>query len=238
MNKISIIIPIVNEVDAIHLLLFHLEKTISKRKHCEIIFVDGDSNDGSKNEVEKHKNVFLISYNTGRSKQFNAGAKKATGNVLYFLHCDSFPPKDFDLHIIQQIEKGKKAGCFRMKFDNPHPVLQISQWFTRLNHISCRGGDQSLFIEKELYYEIGAYDEKYLIYEDNEIIKQLYQKKQFVVIPKYLITSSRRYLKNDVWKLQYHFMVIHLKRILGHSAESLLNYYKRNVESTSMPVSI
>lgn len=238
MNKISIIIPIFNEVDAIHRLLFHLENTISKRKHCEIIFVDGGSNDGSQNEVEKYQNAILISSEKGRSKQFNAGAKKATANVLYFLHCDSFPPKDFDLHIIQQIEKGNKAGCFRMKFDYSHPVLQVSQWFTRLNHLSCRGGDQSLFIEKNLFYEIGGYDEKYIIYEDNEIIKRLYQKKQFVVIPKHLITSARRYLKNGVWKLQYHFSVIHFKRILGHSAESMLNYYKRNVESNSIPLSI
>lgn len=156
MNKISIIIPIYNEVDAIHRLLFHLENTISKRIHCEIIFVDGGSNDGSQNEMEKHKNVFLISSDIGRSKQFNAGTKIATANVLYFLHCDSFPPKDFDLHIIQQIEKGKKACYFRMKFDNPHPVLWVSQWFTRFNHISCRGGDQSLFIEKDLFKEIGG----------------------------------------------------------------------------------
>lgn len=230
MNKISIIIPIVNEVDAIHRLLFHLENTISKRKLCEIIFVDGGSNDGSQKEVEKHKNVFLISSELGRSKQFNAGAKIATASVLYFLHCDSFPPKDFDLLIMEQIKKENKAGCFRMKFDNAHPVLLVFQWFTRFNHLSCRGGDQSLFIEKELFQEIGGYDEKYIIYEDNEIIKRLHQKKQFVVIPKYLVTSARRYLKNGVWKLQYHFMVIHFKRRLGHSAESLLKYYKRNVE--------
>lgn len=233
MNKISIIIPIVNEVEAIDQLLFHLENTISKKICYEIIFVDGGSDDGSLKQVEKHKNVCLISSEKGRSKQFNAGAKIAIANVLYFLHCDSFPPKDFDLLIIDQIEKGNKAGCFRMKFDNAHPVLRVSQWFTRINHLACRGGDQSLFIKKELFNVIGGYNENFIIYEDNEIIKRLYQKKQFVVIPKYLITSARRYLKNGLWKLQYHFMVIHFKRRMGHSSESLLNYYKRNVESTS-----
>lgn len=230
MNRISIIIPIFNEVDAIHRLLFHLENTISKKQHCEIIFVDGGSNDGSQNEVKKYQNAILISAEKGKSKQFNAGAKIATGTVLYFLHCDSFPPKDFDLHIMQQIEKGNKVGCFRMKFDYSHPLLQVFQWFTRLNHLSCRGGDQSLFVETALFNEIGGYDEKYIIYEDNEIIKRLYQKMQFVVIPKYLITSARRYLKNGVWKLQYHFTVIHLKRILGHSADNMLVYYRKYVK--------
>jgi hypothetical protein len=34
-----------------------------------------------------------------------------------------------------------------------------------------------------------------IIYEDNEIISRLYAKKQFVVIPDYIITSARRYQK-------------------------------------------
>jgi hypothetical protein len=116
-----------------------------------------------------------------------------------------------------------------MKFDYQHPVLLVSQWFTRINHISCRGGDQSLFVTKTLFKKIKGFNETFIIYEDNEIISRLYAQKQFVVIPKTLLTSARRYRKNGVWKLQYHFTVIHLKRRLGHSAESLLQYYKNNV---------
>jgi len=117
-----------------------------------------------------------------------------------------------------------------MKFDYKHSVLLVSQWFTRFNHISCRGGDQSLFVTKELFDKINGFNESYIIYEDNEIIKRLYHEKQFIVIPKYLITSARRYRINGVWTLQYHFTVIHLKRRLGHSVESMLNYYKRKVK--------
>lgn len=230
MNKISIIIPILNEVDAIHRLLLHLENTISKTIDYEIIVVDGGSNDGSQKAVHNHQNVRLIPSEKGRAKQLNTGAKEATGTIFYFLHCDSFPPKNFDLDIIEQIQNRNNAGCFRMKFDLSHPLLFVSQWFTRINHISCRGGDQSLFVAKEIFIEIGGYDENYIIYEDNEIIKQLYQKGKFVVIPKYLITSARRYRENGVWTLQYHFTIIHLKRRLGHTVESMLDYYKKKIK--------
>lgn len=230
MSKISIIIPVLNEVKTINRLLIHIEKNKSHTIPLEIIVVDGGSTDSSQKEIKKNKEVILISSAKGRAKQMNAGANIATADVLYFLHADSFPPKGFDLFIINQIQKANKAGCFRIKFDYWHPVLLISQWFTRFNHVSCRGGDQSLFISKALFDEIGQYNENYRIYEDNEIIKKLYQKKQFVVIPEYLTTSARRYRENGVWKLQYHFTVIHLKNSLGHSAESMLTYYKNNIK--------
>jgi rSAM/selenodomain-associated transferase 2 len=229
MNKLSIIIPILNEVDAINRLLLYIENSISRSIIFEIIVVDGGSSDGSQNEVLKHANTILISSEKGRAKQLNAGAKIATGTILYFLHCDSFPPTFFDMLVVKQVEKGNLAGCFRMKFDYYHPVLAVLQWFTRVNHISCRGGDQSLFVTEILFDKIGGYDENYIIYEDNEICKRLYKEKQFTVIPNHLITSARRYQKNGVWRLQYHFTVIHFKRRWGHSPESMLDYYRKNV---------
>lgn len=229
MNKISIIIPIFNEVNSISKLLLHLESEIFQKEAIEIIVVDGGSNDGSQNKLRANFNVRLIEVGKGRAKQMNAGAKVATGNILYFLHCDSFPPHHFDQIIINEVQKGNLAGCFRLKFDYNHPLLMVSQWFTRFNHISCRGGDQSLFITKNLFEEIKGFDEKYIIHEDNEIISRLYAKKQFVVLPDYIITSARRYRENGVWRLQFHFGIIHLKRRLGHPAESMLRYYKKHI---------
>jgi rSAM/selenodomain-associated transferase 2 len=229
MNKISIIIPVFNEVKSISALLLHLENNIFQKDLIEIIVVDGNSTDRSPEKIKTNTNVQLIHSEKGRAKQMNAGAKAATGNILYFLHCDSFPPFNFDRIINTTVQKGNLAGCFRLKFDYSHPILMVLQWFTRFNHISCRGGDQSLFITKNLFEEINGFNDQFIIYEDNEIISRLYDKKQFKVIPEYIITSARRYRKNGVWRLQFHFGIIHLKRRLGHSAESMLQYYKRNI---------
>jgi rSAM/selenodomain-associated transferase 2 len=229
MNKISIVIPVFNEINSIEKLLSHLINSVLSKDVIEIITVDGGSTDGSQEKINSHPNVTLIQSKKGRAVQMNAGAKAATGNILYFLHCDSLPPRHFDRIIEDTVQNGNQAGCFRMKFDYRHPVLMISQWFTRFNHISCRGGDQSLFITNELFKELKGFDENFVIYEDNEIISRLYSKNQFVVIPDYIITSARRYHQNGIWRLQYHFSIIHLKRRLGHSTENMLQYYRKNI---------
>jgi rSAM/selenodomain-associated transferase 2 len=229
MNKISIVIPVFNEVNSIEKLLSHLKNSVLYKDAIEIIAVDGGSTDGSQEKMRRYPNVALIQSKKGRAVQMNVGAKAATGNILYFLHCDSLPPRHFDRIIADTVQNGNQAGCFRMKFDYKHPVLMISQWFTRFNHISCRGGDQSLFITNELFKELKGFDDNLVIYEDNEIISRLYSKKQFVVISDYIITSARRYHQNGIWRLQYHFSIIHLKRRLGHSTESMLQYYRKNI---------
>lgn len=229
MNKLSIIIPIYNEADTITSALIAIEKALSKTIAYEIIVVDGGSTDASVHKVRTSATIQLVHSPKGRAKQLNAGAKAATGNVLYFLHCDSIPPQHFDLAISSEIKKNNTAGCFRMKFDLQHPVLLVSQWFTRFNFKSCRGGDQSLYVTKELFTQIGGFDESFVIYEDNEIIERLYAQKQFTVLPQYITTSARKYEQNGVWRLQYHFGMIHLKKRLGYSVDNLQNYYRKNI---------
>ncbi|MFD0989968.1 TIGR04283 family arsenosugar biosynthesis glycosyltransferase [Mariniflexile jejuense] len=229
MSKISIIIPILNEAETIEKLLIYLFETASKETNLEIIVVDGGSTDGSKSLVSKFKNVMLLTSEKGRAKQMNLGAKQATGNILYFLHADSFPPKNFDKLITAEIKKGNNAGCFIMKFDSNHLWLKLAGFLTKLPWKICRGGDQSLFVSKSLFNTIGGFDETFVIYEDNDFIGKLYAQNQFVVIQKWLTTSARRYKTNGIWTLQYHFFVIHLKKWCGASAENLNSYYKKHV---------
>jgi rSAM/selenodomain-associated transferase 2 len=165
----------------------------------------------------------------GRAIQMNFGAKNANSEILYFLHSDTFPPKNFDYEIINQVQNGKFSGCFKMKFDHYHIVLKISQWFTQFNFQFCRGGDQSLFVQRELFAKLNGFNEKLSIYEDNEFIQRLYKNSKFTVIQETVTTSARKYLKNGVWKLQFHFMIIHVKYWLGSCQEKLVEYYVKNI---------
>lgn len=173
--------------------------------------------------------INILDSEKGRAKQMNSGVKSATGDILYFLHADSLPPKYFDTLIIKEVEKGNQAGCFRMQFDSNHWWLLLASWFTKFRWRACRGGDQSQFITKTLFNEIDGFDENYIIYEDNILINELYTRNEFVVINEKLKSSARMYRKHGVWKLQYYYWSIYVKKWLGADCEALYDYYKKNI---------
>ena len=229
-HNISIIIPVLNEAEHIENLLNHLIDNASLNTITEIIVVDGGSTDNTPTIVENlGLNIKLLHSKKGRAKQMNTGAKKAEGTILYFLHADSFPPNRYDQLIINEVKQSNPAGCFRLQFDNTHWWLRLASWLTQFSWRACRGGDQSQFITKTLFNDIGGFDESYVIYEDNILISELYKRNQFVVINKKIKTSARLYERHGVWKLQYHFWTIYVKKWFGATADDLYNYYLKHI---------
>ncbi len=232
---ISTVIPVLNEAQSIAVLLNHLVANASKENISDIIIVDGGSTDGTQQLVkeivaESDFSIQLISSEKGRAKQMNAGANVASGNILYFLHADSFPPKNYDALIHSEVEKGNPAGCFRMQFDSNHWWLRLASWLTKFSWRACRGGDQSQFITRELFDEIGGYDERFIIYEDNILINELFERNKFVVINEKLTSSARLYREKGVWYVQYHFWTIYVKKWFGADADELLAYYNKHIK--------
>lgn len=230
---ISIIIPVYNEALTIKDLLNYLIENSSSELISEICVVDGGSSDHTRDKVDEavkeHHLIHQISSRKGRAIQMNKGVDQTTGSILYFLHADCYPPKNFDKLIFDEIRNGNDAGCFKMRFDHQHWWLRLASWLTHFNWRACRGGDQSLFIKRNLFIEIGGYSEEYVIFEDQILIKELFNRKKFVVIQEWLTTSARLYNRIGIWKLQYHFWAIYVKRWFGASADNIHMYYKRHI---------
>ena len=151
--KVSIIIPVYNEEKTIRKLLRSLEPVKEK---AEILFVDGKSTDRSLSLIPREYTVLQGA--KGRAVQMNLGAEKSSGDVLFFLHCDSEIPSD----AIEQIEAvmGKyRAGCFGIAFHSKNIWMKCCQIISnhRIKDRKVMFGDQGIFIRRKLFFEAGGF---------------------------------------------------------------------------------
>lgn len=232
-HGISIVIPTYNEESGIVRTLEILFNLTSKYDNTEIIVSDA-GNDRTAEIVASYP-VTLCRSDKGRATQMNAGATLARYDILYFIHADTLPPETCVEDIQRAIAEGKKAGCFRMRFDDPHPIMALYGWFTRFPFIICRGGDQTLFITKELFETIGGFNENLQVMEDIDIIQRIERRTQFHILENEAVTSARKYHKNGILRLQAIFGTIHLMYGLGFDQESITGYYRQNIVTEQNP---
>ncbi len=224
---ISIILPTCNEEAIIASSLHNLLAMTVKSEGVEIIVSDA-STDGTPGILSGFP-VTLCHSAKGRAIQMNCGARLAGGDILYFLHADTLPPEAFVEDIRASVVAGKKAGCFRMSFDDNHPLMTLFGWFTQFPFLICRGGDQSLFIDKGLFHRIGGFDETMLIMEDYDIITRIERLEPFHILQAAVTTSARKYLRNGIIPLQMSFGTIHLMYALGFDQTAIVRYYRENI---------
>lgn len=227
---ISIIIPTFNEEVKLGGLLKYLKKCCSEISH-EIIIADGGSEDGTVQIAESFDATVIHCQNKGRAAQMNEGAEHSNGTILYFLHADTLPPQNFSDYISQSFKKGYKSGCFQLVFDDPHPLLAFYGWFTRFRLTLFRFGDQSLFVEKNLFKEVGGFDESMIVMEDQKIVRELKKAGSFQLLDERVTTSARRYKVNGVIRLQAVFFLIVLLFYSGASQSTLVHVYKEFIDN-------
>lgn len=228
--KISVIIPTYNEEDNIGVLVNHLYNFAQSDAISEILVVDGKSEDDTRIIAEQHGAKVITTHQKGRAVQMNQGARHAKDSILYFLHADTLPPKGFDQMILRALCEGNKAGCFRLAFNDSHPLLNFYSWCTRFDIDAFRFGDQSLFIQRALFEQIGGFRNDHIVMEDNEIISRIKAVSEFKIIPESVITSARRYRDNGALRLQLIFTLIYTLYHLGIPQEGLVDIYKKFIQ--------
>lgn len=222
---ISIIIPALNEAASIgHLISFLQEHSYGHLK--EIIVSDGGSQDDTLLIAEKAGAIIVHSPKKGRAAQMNYGAAKATADILYFIHADSFPPITYTKDILEATGNGYSSGRYNTKFDSRKFILKINAFFTRFDWFICYGGDQTFFITRDLFNSIGGYNDCMMIMEDFEMTKRARQAGKYKIFSKPALISARKYDTNTWLTVQLANRKIVLMYRQGASQEEMVKKYK------------
>ncbi|TGE27685.1 TIGR04283 family arsenosugar biosynthesis glycosyltransferase [Hymenobacter metallicola] len=199
--RLSVIIPTYNEAATIARLIGQLRQHDPARV-VEILVVDANSPDGTAELARQAGATVLTCSKPGRAAQMNHGARHATGDVLYFVHADVEVHPEYVATIRQAVAQGYEAGCYRFRFASRHLLLRLNSYGTRFQGIMSRGGDQTLFITRQLFERLRGFDEYYVIMEDFDIIRRIRQQARFLIVPKDVVVSARKYETNSWLRVQ------------------------------------
>lgn len=223
---LSVIIPAYNECEHIAGLVEYLKCEMSDGTG-EIIVSDGGSVDNTIALAAGSGAIATSSPIKGRAGQMNHAASLARGDVYYFVHADTRPPQSFAKDIAEAIAQGYNCGSYRFRFDKNRGMLRLNSFFTRFNYLFFRGGDQSIFVTKALWQEVGSYNEDMLIMEDYDFLARIWSEGRFKLIPKDTIVSARKYDTNSWLRVQLaNLKVVRMYR-RGASQQAMIDAYRK-----------
>jgi len=213
LKTISLVLAVRNEAGLIREQLQRLQ--CYRAKGHEVIVIDGGSKDATVAQTEGLVDSCEVG-TAGRSNQMNQGAAGAKGDVLLFLHADTELPFEADDRICEALSaQGSRWGWFDVKLSKPRLAFRVVAWMMNLRArlTSVSTGDQALFVERELFEEIGGFPQLALM-EDIAISKMLRSRGRPANPVGRVITSSRRWEENGListillmWRLRFLYFI-------------------------------
>lgn len=223
---LSVIIPVLHEGEHINEILQSLSSAAGDVPY-EVIVVDADPAGGTIAQISDHR-VMTARALRGRALQMNAGAARACGDILLFLHADTLLPGKAFSNIIGALSDGRFiGGAFDLGISNRRLIFRIIGFAASFKHRLTRVpyGDQAIFMRRDYFKAIGGYPEIPLM-EDVELMKRVKrQGGRIIILRETVATSSRKWEKDGVAYTIFRNWVIQALYLFGVSAERLVKYY-------------
>lgn len=193
--EISVIIPCYNEEDTIQLLLDAILNQNFDKEKMEVIIADAQSEDSTREKIQEFSIVHnelqvRVVENPQRTipAAINAAADHAAGEILVRMDAHSIPNRDYILHSVELINSGKAQNVGGIWEIQPGSTSCIAKAIARAASHPLGAGDANYRVpvksgyvdtvpfgafRKDLFVELGKFNEKMLANEDYEFNTRL-----------------------------------------------------------------
>ncbi|MEB3229961.1 MAG: TIGR04283 family arsenosugar biosynthesis glycosyltransferase [Leptolyngbyaceae bacterium] len=241
MDKVSIIIPALNEAGSLDRTLRYLRLLDPPAK--EIIVVDGGSTDATVNIATSNGVQVVMAKQRGRAVQMNLGARLATGDILCFLHGDTLVPDDL-IKLIRMTLVNPKIACGG--FVSVMTGLQTTCWGITLHNslkthyapllfrphryfgdgLRILFGDQAMFCRQTDFWNCGGFNASLPIMEDADLCLKLSKLGRIYQVNRVVQCSDRRVVKWGILKANFIYFLIGFSWGFGIPASRLKRFYE------------
>ncbi len=201
----------------------------------EVIVVDGGSKDRTA-ALAREAGAFVLSVVPAqRAAQANAGAHRATGDVILFVDADCRLPHDAVPSIERLLAHSPNVvgGCFAMKL---HRRSGFYRLITRGGDLYCRMtrtlfSDRGLFVRRHAFEALGGF-RSLPIMEDVDLGRRLRRLGQLHMLPGPVVASARRFQRDGPVLTAARIAIACLLFQCGFRPERIADLYQRTGSGT------
>jgi rSAM/selenodomain-associated transferase 2 len=208
---ISVVIPAFNEEKA---LPKTLEALFGQPGDYEVVVADGGSTDrtsqvlleygfrSDSSPITRHSSRWVLTAPKGRASQMNAGARRATGEWLLFLHADTVLPDGALARLnAMEADSSVQAGGFMHRFSGDDWRLRLISFLDNFRCVRSRiiYGDQALFVRRGLFERLGGFPDQPML-EDVAFGERLLTVTRPLVLSPPVVTDSRKFVQMGIWR--------------------------------------
>jgi rSAM/selenodomain-associated transferase 2 len=222
--KLSVVIPALDEASNLARLLPDLDRACPG---AVLLVVDGGSRDGTAVVVAGRPGVRLVPSARGRARQMNAGARGAAGDVLLFLHADTWLPDGATALIEGALaDPAVVGGRFDVRFDSSRHLMKMIAWFmnARSRATSICTGDQAIFVRRAAFEAVGGYPDIPLM-EDIELSRRLRARGRLAALRARVTTSARKWEREGPLRTIGLMWTLRLLHFFGVAPARLHRWY-------------
>ena len=191
--------------------------------------MDGGSADGTIQLAEASGARVIHSAQPQRGLQLNLGAQHARGEVLLFLHADTWIGPNALQQLATTLEQPRiVGGGFARQFQGGSPVLRLTCLIgeCRSRLLGWFFGDQGIFARRRAFEQAGGFRELPL-FEDLDFCRRLSRLGKMITLRPPIVSSARRFVcrgtvittMSDVW--------LTTRYLCGTSPEQLASELKK-----------